>query len=174
MRTLLAVFALLLAGSGVAWADGFTQVVGSTTVATRTRTVFNDSGSSITSGEIVVWDNDDTEFDRTGYPYVTTTTSTDSPWVAGVVVDGATCADQGLCEIVVEGMAIVKVADATDAAVEDTLLSTSAVDGQAGDWGNGDDTCFLGQVAELRDVGDLLDTNRDGSRLWVNVLIGCN
>lgn len=122
----------------------------------------------------MVWDNDDVEFDRSGFPYVTTTTSADSPWVAGVVASGLRCGDQGLCEIVVEGPAVVKIADATDAVTEDTLVSTSTVAGQAGDWGNGDDTCFLGQAMELRDVDSLLDLNRDGSRMWVNVNVGCN
>jgi len=126
------------------------------------------------SGEIVVWDNDDTEFDRSGYPYVDTVTSADSPWVAGVVSANMICADQQLCEIVVEGPAIVKVADATDAVAEDTLVSTSTVDGQAGDWGNGDDTCFLGQLMEVRDVDSVLDLNRDAQRMWVNVAVGCN
>ena len=173
MRTLL-VLALLLAGSGVVYADGVPGVNNATSTGHWTRTVFNDSGSSMVSGEIAVWDNDDTEFDRSGYPYVTTTTATDSPWVAGVVDDGLTCPNQTLCEIVVRGMAIVKIADATDAVAEDTLISTSSVDGQAGDWGNGDDTCFLGMITEAYDVDNALDTNRDGSRMWVDVNPGCN
>ena len=165
---------LALAVSGQAFADAIPDVVGSTTNAQWKQTVFNDTGSAITSGMIVVWDNDDTEFDRSGYPYVTTTTTTDSPWIAGVVAAGLNCPDQSLCEIVVKGPAIVNAADTTDAFVEDTLVSTSAVAGQAGDWGNGDDTCFLGQAMELRSVDTGLNETTDNVRYWVMVDPGCN
>ena len=173
MRKFFAVVALLLAGSGVAFADSMPQVVNSTTNPTWTKTVYNDNGSTIVSGEIVIWDNDDTEFDRSGYPYVLKTTSADSPWVAGVVAPGEICPDQQLCEIVVEGPTIVKVADATDPFIEDTLVSTSTVSGQAGDYTAAANTCFLGNAMELRDVDNGADLGRDGSRYWVNVHIGC-
>ena len=177
MRHLTALTILLTLGmASSAFADGFTQVVGPTTNATRTRTVFNDSGSSIVSGEIVVWQNDGAgfEFDRSGFPYVETTTSTDSPWIAGIVAVSQNCPDQQMCEIVVEGPAIAKIAHETDAITEDNLVSTSSVDGQVGDWGNGDDTCFVGMAMELRDVDSGTIYTHDGLRMWINVKVGCN
>lgn len=165
---------LTLGSVSVAYADGMNQVVSSTTRNPNwTVTVFNDSGSSITSGEVVIWDSGDTEFDRSGYPYVLTTTTADSPWVAGVVSEGMTCPDQTLCEIVVYGPTIAKIADATDAVTDNTLVSTSTVDGEVGDYTAAANTCALGTLMELRDVDSALDLNRNGSRMWVFVDVDC-
>ena len=173
MRNLLAVLALLLAGSGVAWADGQNLVVGNTTVNPQwTVTVFNDSGSALTSGSVVVWDNDDTEFDRSGYPYVTTSTTADDDWVAGVTLDPS-CANQALCQIVVYGMAITNIADSTDDVGEDTTVAQSGVAGQAGDWGAGANTCYLGLSVEDRGIDTGTDTGVDLTRQWVFVNPGC-
>ena len=156
------------------YADAQLGGVDATTQAPHdTRVVFNDSGSEIVSGEIVIWDSGDTEFDRSGYPYVLTTTSVDSPWVAGVVDAGQRCPDQSLCVIVTYGPVIAKVADATDALVDNTLVSSSSVDGQVGDYTAAANTCALGRAMELRDVDNLADTGRDGSRMWVFVDIDC-
>ena len=164
--------ALTLAGSAAAFADGMPQVVGTTDNAVWTRIVFNDAGSALTSGTLVVWDNDDTEFDRSGYPYVTTTTATDSPWVAGVTLNPS-CPDQSLCEIIVHGPAKVQVADSTDALTEDTLVSTSSVAGKAGDYTAAANTCFLGTSMELRNVETGLDSGTDNQVFWVFVQPGC-
>ena len=175
MRKLLAVLVLLLAGSGVAWADGLQQVVGSTTTNPHwTVTVFNDAGSDLTSGSIVVWDNDDTEFDRSGYPYVTTATNNGSPWVAGVTLNN-TCVDQSLCEIVVYGPAITRIAHSTAAAVEDTTVSTSTVGGQAGDWDGGANECSLGTAMELREAytGSTTSLGVNNTPMWVFVNVSC-
>ena len=110
-----------------------------------TATVYNDSGSNLTSGTVVIWDNDDTEFDNTAHPYVTTTTSGDSPWVAGVMLTNVCNAGQ-LCEIVIRGATITLCAGTSDACVEDTLVSTSSVAGSAGDYAPGDNTCSLGMA----------------------------
>src|SRR3990167_11489850 len=88
MRKLFFAFALLVAGSGVAWADGIPQVVSSTTNSVWTRTVFNDNGSTIQSGQVVRWDEDDTEFNDSGYPYVVLNATADSIYIAGVVSEG--------------------------------------------------------------------------------------
>ena len=150
-RYLLAVLVLLGMATPV-FADGMHLNVDSTTVNPQwTVTVFNDAGAEIVSGDVVVWDNDDTEFDRSLYPYVTTTTTADFVWVAGVVADGKRCPDQSLCEIVIYGPVYTKIADSTDAAVEDLLVGTSTVAGQAGDYTVAADSCALGRVLELRD-----------------------
>ena len=167
-KVLLAVL-LALAGSVTAYADGMNQTVGNTTQNPRwTVTVFNDSASTIVSGDVVIWDNDYTEFDRNGYPYVTTTTTADSPWVAGVVDTGLTCADQTLCEIVVYGMAKTKLADSTDASAEDTTVATSTIAGEAGDWGAATGTCYLGILAE-----DTVSPSQDTEFDFVFVNPGC-
>jgi len=173
MRKLIAVLALSLAGMGVAYADGYNSVVGSTTVNPQwTVTVFNDSGGALTSGSVVIWDNDDTEFDRSGYPYVTTTTTADDDWVAGVTLNPS-CPDQALCEIVVYGPAITRIADSTDDVTEDTTVATSTVAGQAGDWGAGANTCYLGLSMEDRGIDTGTDTGVDNTRQWVFVNPGC-
>ena len=134
--------------------------------------MFNDSGSTLTSGSVVIWDNDDAEFDRSGYPYVTTTATADSDWVAGVTLTPS-CADQTLCEIVVYGWAWTRILDASDAAVEDTTVSTSTTAGIAGDWDGGANECYLGLVAELYDRYTLSDNASDTAVYPVFVNPGC-
>jgi hypothetical protein len=143
-------FAILLAGvmATPAFAGGMQTVGGSTTPPTITMSVYNDSGGTIESGAVVVWDNDDTEFDRSGYPYVTTTTTADHDWVAGVVAEGLTCPAGQMCEIVIYGPARTQLAQSTDAVTEDVQVATSGVAGRAGDWGAGANTCSLGLVMD--------------------------
>lgn len=148
MRTLLAVLALLLAGGGVVWADSIPQIVDSTTTGRRTLTVFNDSGGALTSGAVVVWDNDDAtatpEFDQLGYRYVTTTATADLIWVAGVVISDS-IPDQQLGEIVVEGWVPTNV---TGNLTEDTLVATSTTAGRMGDYSPAANTCALGRLIQ--------------------------
>ena len=61
MKRLLASLALVLAAQGVVWADAMPLTVGSTTQSSWTMTVFNDSGGELVSGQLAVWDTDDTE-----------------------------------------------------------------------------------------------------------------
>lgn len=149
MKKLLAVLALSLAGSGVAFADGIPTMVDSTTRAggQYTRTVFNDSGSALTSGTVVVWDNDDTEFDRNGYPYVnaSATGTVDSPWTAGVTLD-ASCADQSLCTISIYGPTLTNMRGTFS---EDTQVGSGVVAaGTADDFAASANTCALGMLME--------------------------
>ena len=146
-KTLLAAVLLVLGMSSNAFAGSITNAADGQTKHRITATVYNDSGSDLTSGSVVIWDNDDTEFDRTGYPYVTTTTTADDDWVAGVTIND-TCAAGALCEIVTYGWAFTRVAHGTDAATEDVQVATSSVAGQAGDWGAGTNTCSLGLLLE--------------------------
>ena len=156
-----------LAG-GTAWADGLNQLVTSTTTNPhQTAIVFNDSGSTLTSGTVVAWDNDDTEFDDSGYPYVSTTTTADSPWTAGVLLTGS-CPDQQLCEIQVYGPIQAYVADLADNAAEDTLVGTSTVAGRVGDYSPTANTCALGMDMEDNTAGQ-----SDSELHWIFVDVVC-
>lgn len=156
---------LALAGSASAFADGMNQVVSATTVNPRwTVTVFNDTGSAITSGSVVTWDDDDTDLSTSGYPYIVTSTTADDPFTAGVMLTGS-CADQTLCEIQVYGPVDVLANDSSDAVAVDTLVGTTTTAGRIGDFtGGNDDTAYLGWALE---AGNAVD----GSliKVWVNI-----
>ncbi len=150
MRSFIALFTVLFTlGMAQVVSAGCPTVVSPTTAYQCTTSVFNDSGGAFTSGEVVVWDNDDTEWDRSGFPQVTTTTTADFPHTAGVIVNG-TCPDQAMCEMVYFGWARTNIAHNTTAATEDNLVGTSTVAGQAGDYTAGTaDDCALGHLLEL-------------------------
>ena len=149
MRTFLALVAALILGGGVAWADGCPTVVSSTTPYACTRTVFNDSGSTLTSGRIVVYDQADTDFNVTGAPYVITSTTQDDPWTAGVI-DSASCADQTLCSMIYYGYTNkMLLNDSGDAAPVDTHIGNSATAGIAGGYATAADTCRVGTVIDM-------------------------
>lgn len=176
-RLLLLASVFMLASGASVWADSMPTVVDATTLARTTRTVFNDSGGALTSGSLVVWDNDDTEFDRNGYPYVTTVSGgngTTSIWAAGITTT-ASCPDQALCEIVTEGPVIARVAHSTQAAVEDTTVSTSSVAGQVGDWDGGAGECSIGIAMELREAytGATTSISNDNTPMWIYVHKSC-
>ena len=147
-KSLVLALLLTLGMASNVWAWNCNQVVGSTTVDRCTATVFNDTGSAVTSASVVAWDDDDTDFSTTHYPYITTTTTADDPYTAGVMLTGS-CADQSLCEIVVYGPATVRIADSSDNATVDTLVGNSTVAGQAGDYATGADTCALGTLIDF-------------------------
>lgn len=174
MRKLITLIALLLAGSGVAYADGMTPVVGPETVGAGriVASVYNDSGGDLTSGALVVWDEGDTEFERTGYPYVTTTTDADDDYIAGVIIDPV-CRAATMCQIVTHGWVRTNIADATDAATADEAVSTTTVAGQAGACGGGAQACCLGIVPELRNLDSSADTGTDLQPMGVYVNIIC-
>ena len=150
MRRFVALAILLLLGmASTVWADGMPQVVGSTTQASWTMTVYNDSGGTLVSGAPVVWDTDDTEYDNTGYRYITTTATADDIDTAGVMLTGS-CPDQQLCEIVVKGWAATRVSVAT--LTEDTLVSTSTTASSIGDATAGNNVCYLGVLKSYTSV----------------------
>ena len=144
MRHIIFAVLLTLGTAASAWADGFPQLVRSDTSTPWTKTVFNDSGGTLVHGQIVVWDTDDTEYDRNGYPYVTTTTSADDIDTAGVMLTSS-CPDQQLCEIVVKGWAAT---DIPTGLTEDTLISTGTTAGRAADSTAGNNVCYLGVLRE--------------------------
>ena len=143
MKKLLLAAILVMGMAGNVWAGGMQGVGGSTTLPRITMTVYNDSGSDLTSGTVVVWDNDDTEFDQTLYPYVTTTTTNGSPYTAGVTLD-STCLSANTCEIVVYGPVMVR-SEPTGTLAEDVTVATSANNaGMVQDWDGGAGECSLG------------------------------
>lgn len=151
MKKLLLVAGLLaLAGSGVAWADAGVGIQAPTSqMLTKTRIVYNDSGSDITSGAVVIWDNDDTEFDRSGNPYIAgTTTTAQSIHTAGVILDN-TCVNGNTCEIVIEGWARTNILGSLS---EDTIVATSTTAGVAGDASASNNVCYLGTLLEAFSV----------------------
>ena len=71
------------------------------------------------------------------------------------------------------GWSWVRVADSTDAAVEDALISSSTVAGRAGDYTAAANTCALGTVAELYNKESGIDTGTDTAVYPVFVNINC-
>ena len=167
MRKLIALAAILLTlgMAGNVWAYHCPQVVSGTTQYICTQTVFNDAGATIVSGDVVAWDDDDTDFSTSEYPYVILGATADDPYVAGVIAPGQTCLDQSLCDMVVYGPTLTKIADATDDATVDTLVSTSTVSGRAGDAGTTADTCSLGMLVDIENAAQ---DNASGT-VFVNI-----
>lgn len=151
MKKFLAVLALSLAGSGVCFADSINTVVNGTTPGAGriTATVLNDSGGTLVSGAVVVWDHDDTEYDNSGYPQITTTTSADDIYTAGVMLTGS-CPDQAICEIVTSGWAPTYTSAST--LTEDTVVSTSTTASSVGDATAGNNKCYLGVLDSYTSV----------------------
>jgi len=165
--TLLAVlFSLGMASDAFALGNCPT-VVNNTTRMTCVTSVFNDSGSTLASGAVVLWDDDDTEFRDNGQPYVTIAASADDPYTAGVMLTGS-CLDQSICDIVTHGWAdFVLLDDSSDAAPVDTHIGSSGTTaGNAGGYAAGADTCVLGT--------NLIHNDNDGVdgtsiKVWVDI-----
>lgn len=166
---------LLALGASTTAADEIPSVVSATTNAVWTRVVFNDSGGALTSGTVVVWDTDDTEFDRSGYPYVTTSTSSDSIYTAGVIKDGS-CADQTLCQMVVHGPTRTRISGAANGAAEDIFVGTSSTAGEADDYDEAASSCALGIILENRniDTGAVCTQTENNCPAMVFVNIQCS
>ena len=96
----------------------------------------------------MAWDHDDTEYDRSGYPYISTTTTADDIYTAGVMLTGE-CLDQTLCEIVTKGYAWARRSGAV--LTEDTVISTSTTASSIGDATAGNNVCYLGTLIESVD-----------------------
>ena len=108
-----------------------------------TMEVFNDSGGSLTSGSIVVWDYTDTDMSAIGSRkmYVTTTTTVDDIAVAGITVD-PTIANQTVGTIAIRGPVAARVTGTVTAGLG---LSTSATAGVTGPYtGTGNDDGAVG------------------------------
>src|SRR3990167_22275 len=150
-KALIAAVLLALAGMSNVYADGMQQVVNAESRSpVWTVTVFNDSGATLTSGDVVVWDQADADFTTDGNPFVTTSTTADDPWTAGVMLT-ASCPNQSLCEIITYGIAEhVLVDDATAAAPVDTAVGISPTNaGNVSSYASGADTCMLGRLLDM-------------------------
>ena len=148
MKKVLLAALITLVGVGNVWAEDCITINDGQSAYRCTATVFNDSGSTLTSGTTVVWDQADTDFNTSGRPYVITSTTADDPWTAGVIQD-ASCADQSLCTIVTRGIVQLLLANSTDDSAVDTLIGTTTVAGQAGDYATGANTCALGRLVDF-------------------------
>ena len=169
MKRLLLAALLALGVASPAWAMQCQTVQGPTSLYRCTQTVFNDTGSAVTSGSVVNWDDDDTDFSTSGYPYVITTTTADDPYTAGVMLTES-CADQSLCEIIVRGVAVTRIADSTDDSAVDTLVGNSTVAGEAGDYATGANTCALGTlIAFAEGLGSGGGTDNALARVFVDI-----
>ncbi len=118
-----------------------------------TQVVFNDSGSTLTSGSVVVWDYTDSDMYDLDLRkmYVTTTTTVDDIAVAGVTTTGS-CADQTNCTIAIRGPVKCRVTGTVTAGL---ALSTSATAGVVGPYtSTGTDDGALGFSIDANTVAD--------------------
>ncbi len=166
MRKLIAIVAILTLGmAGIASADSLPMVQAKDQPKMPwTVTVYNDSGTELVSGSVVVWDQADSNLVDSFYPYVTTTTTADDIWTAGVIY-GRNCQAGELCEIVVYGPVDVVCDDSSDAVAASTTVGTTTTAGRCGDYT---------PAANKRSLGVALEagTGHDNDRIavWVNTL----
>ena len=125
--------AVLLLASGQAWATSISSDGNRGDANVILTAVFNDSGGTLTSGTVVIWDTGAGDpVDASLGAWVTTTTTADSNLVAGVVHQ-ASILDQGIGAIQIYGPRLVRTADATDRpATAGTAVGTTTVAGNAG------------------------------------------
>lgn len=158
----------LLLVSGSAFAAGIPMAADPQNSAeVWTQEVFNDSGSTLSSGEVVVWDYTDSDMATlaTRKPYVTTTTTADNIAVAGVIANPS-CPDQSECAIVIYGPTRAR---ATGSGVtEGTAVGTSTTAGKVAGYANtGNDDGILGWSIEAA-TEDEADGGADVSIVFVN------
>lgn len=132
--------ALLIVGifsfSGVAYPWGSAVGDGSRYRAIQETAVFyNNSGSTLTSGQVVVLDTSATSGSTLG-SYVTTTTTADVSGVVGCVLDaeGYTASDGGPVIVITKGPARVAILDASDPVAATDFVGTSTTAGYGGKW----------------------------------------
>ena len=117
---------------------------------------FNNSGSTLTSGMVVVLDRSGSGVSAgtTLGAYVTTTTSADAAGIIGVVADVGTgsFADQTIVPVITRGPAKVLCLDSSDAVSDGGLVSTSTTAGLAG--GGSADSPHLGLALEAGSGND--------------------
>lgn len=135
MRNLFIALVAILFIAGIANAAGIPTVVDPENgPEVWTQEVFNDSGSALTSGSIVVWDYTDSDmFDLDlRKAYVTTTTTIDDIAVAGITVTPS-IPNQSVGAIAIYGPVKAK---ATGTVTAGLALSTSATAGVLGPYSN--------------------------------------
>ena len=121
-------FLLLFVITGVAQATNIPMGVDpQNEVTVWTETVYNGSGSSITSGYVVQWDFDTSNPSGTWFDdmtnYVKTNATADGPWIAGVATHGNNIANGNTGQIIIKGPAIVY--DNGQTVTADTFVSAT-------------------------------------------------
>ena len=170
MKKLLFVILALLFSVGVANAAGIPQSVDPKNGSEIwTQEVFNDSGSDLTSGSVVVWDYADSDMYDLDLRkmYVTTTITADDVATAGITVD-PTCPDQTVCTICIYGPVKAKdVAGTTDTA--GLALGTSTTAGSLGNYaGAGNNDAVLGWSIDENTLADSSEGGTDTIVVFVN------
>ena len=118
-----------------------------------TQQVYNDSGSTLSSGDVVVWDYTDSDmYDLDNLKmYVTTTTTADDIATAGVVVSPS-CANGDVCSIAIRGPVAVRLSDITGTLITaGDLVGTDGTATTAGD--------FAGGAADVSVLGWCIDAD---------------
>ena len=121
--------------------------------------VFNNSGGTLVSGQVVVLDRTGTGVTAgtTLGAYVTTTTSADSIEVVGVLDRGTTCPNQTPCTVITKGPAEVWCQDTGDAVSTGSAVGTTGSGSIAGRCGGGSK---LGTALEA-------GSGSDGDLIWI-------
>ncbi len=168
MKKLLFVILALLFTMGVAnvYAAGIPMIVDpSNGPEVWTQEVFNDSGSTLTSGSIVVWDYTDSDMYDLDLRkmYITTTTTADSIATAGITVDPS-IPDQTEGTICIYGPVKARIVAGTTATAG-VALATSSTAGRLGNYaGSGNDDAVLGWSIDA-------DTSSDSSEGGTDIVV---
>ena len=144
---------VVFSATGFAFAWGSQGGDGSRFDALQEKSVFfNNSGSTLTSGSVVILDRTGTGVtrDTTLGAYITTTTTADSIDVVGVT-SSTSCLDQTPCVVVTKGPALTLCQDSTDAVSTGASVGTTATAGRCG--GAADNAAILGEALEAGQTG---------------------
>ena len=157
---------VILLGYGIAFAAGIPLVVDpQNQPEIWTQEVFNDSGSALTSGSVVIWDYTDSDMYDLDLRkmYITTTTTADDIATAGITVDPS-IPDQSVGTICIYGPVKARIVVGTTATAGVTL-ATSSTAGRLGNYaGSGNDDGALGWSI---DANTLLDSPEGGEDIVV-------
>jgi len=170
MKKVLFVILAILCVSGMAYGAGIPSSVDPQNgPEIWTQEVFNDSGSTLTSGTAVVWDYTDSDMYDLDLRkmYITTTTTVDDIATAGVTVDPS-IANQTVGTICIYGpVRCLTAASATVTA--GTAIGTSATAGKVGSYSNtsADDAC-IGWSVDANTVADSVEGGGNIMVLFVN------
>jgi hypothetical protein len=132
-----------------------------------TQEVYNDSGSTLTSGSVVIWDYTDSDMfdldDRKAY--ITTTTTADDISVAGVMVTPS-CANGDACAIAIYGPVRAR---ATGTVTAGLAIGTSTTAGVVTGYANtGTDDAAVGWSVDANTLADSATGGTDIMVLFVN------
>ncbi len=156
----------ILLGYGIAFAAGIPTVVDPANgPEIWTQEVFNDSGSALTSGSVVIWDYTDSDMYDLDLRkmYITTTTTADSIATAGITVDPS-IPDQTEGTICIYGPVKARIVAGTTATAG-VALATSSTAGRLGNYaGSGNDDAVLGWSIDA-------DTSSDSSEGGTDIVV---